>query len=560
MPQTVTDPLVGPKARAKVLSGVNKVLSAIRPTLGPAGRTALLPRSYSRGPKIVDDGYHTAENVQLKDEHERLAADAFKEAIKKTNEEVGDGTTGTGVIAGYLINQELAALTTEIPSASLEGKEIDTQTLVQKAKAMKDAAALVVEEIKKRSKPVKDLKDLEKIAFISVKDEEAAKTVAKMVWELGVDNYIDVMEGYKGTIETEIIKGMRFPAKVAHRGFVNKPERHEMIAEQVPVFITNYKLDNPYVIVAILQKLKVPKIAFVAPEFSTAVLSSLGKTTQNGILCFPVAVPALRTAQLEDLAIYTGANLIDKDSGKKLDNIEATDLGFAERIVVKETEHKEDAVLIGGRGENVKRSDGSLVDARIKILKAQLVEVKNDLEKHSLERRIANLAAAVGIIRVGSTTDKEGTYLKLKVEDGVYACKAALQEGYVKGGGLCLKEIAEELPKNILTEALKEPYSLIQKNAGGKLDIGKDVIDPAKVIRLEIEHGVSIASTMITVDISIPEIREKSPAEGYEEIAKAIKLYTNMEAQHKGMIKENEDYEETMRNKLFEEAVHNDLG
>jgi len=557
----ITDPLVGPKARQKVLAGVNKVYNAIRPTLGPSGRAALLPRSYNRGPKIVDDGYHTAENVQLKDEHERLAADAFKEGIKRTNELVGDGTTGTGVISGFLINRVLGALNEDaIPSASLEGVAPEKKTVIEYQKEMKEAATLVVEEIKKRAKPVKDLKELEKIAFISIKDEAAAKTVAKMVWELGTDNYIDVTEGYKGEIETEVIKGMRFPAKVAAKAFVTKPERHEMIAEEVPVFITNYKLDNPYQVVDILNKLKKPKIALIAPEFSPNVLITLVQTTKNGMFVFPVAAPALRTEQMEDVAVYTGATLINKDAGRSLASVELTDLGYAERIVVKETEHKEDAILIGGKGEKIKRSEGSMVDDRVKVLKAQLAESKNDLEKHSLQRRIANLASAVGVIRVGSPTDKESTYLKLKVEDGVFACKAALLEGQVKGGGLCLKEIAETLPESILTEALKEPYALIQKNAGGKLEIGKDVIDPAKVIRLEVEHAVSIASTMIAIDISIPELREKSPAEGYEQIAKAIVYFGRQYAKHHGLIKENADFEADMLEKEFEKAMHNDLG
>lgn len=565
MPNLITAPLVGPKARKKILAGVNAVVTAISPTLGPKGRSALLPRSYNRGPRIADDGYFVAENVNPRDEHERLAADAFKEAIRKTNERAGDGTTSTGVIAGKLINETFEKLSDQdIPAAGAPPKSADVIAIQQEMKTTKD---LVVEEIKKRAKPIKTLADLERIALIAVKEEIPAKLVAKMAWDVGrdssgtfIDNHIDVIEGYKGEIETEVITGMKFPSKVAHRAFVTKPERHEMVADQVPVLITNHKLDNPYVVVAILDKLKVSKIAIFAPEFGTGVLTSLIKTTQNGLFCFPIKSPALRTVQLEDLAAYTGAKVIDKDVGMKLENITIRDLGYAERIVVKDTENREDAILLGGKGEKLAGKQKTMIEDRREMLKEQLGEARNDLDKKQLNLRIANLSSAVGIIRVGSSTDNENLQLKLKIEDGVFACKAALQEGYVQGGGLCLKDIAEKLPESVLTSALKAPYELIQKNAGGKLDIGKEVIDPAKVVRLEVEHAVSVASTMITTEIVIPEIREKGPAEGYEDIAKAIRFFAVLFGKQHSLIKDAEDFhiEDMMRRS--EELATNDNG
>ena len=382
-----------------------------------------------------------------------------------------------------------------------------------------------------------------------------------MVWEIArdgagnyIDNHIDVVEGYKGGIETETVRGMRFPSKIAHRAFINKPERFEMIAEDVAVFITNFKLDNPFEVVALLNNCKVPKIALFAPEFSAGVIKSLVETTKNGLFCYPVKSPALRTDQLEDLAVYTGATVIDKDTGKKLINVRAADLGFAERIIVKDTENKEDAVLLGGKGEKTKRGDGSLVYERCKILKEQIKESRNELTTITLQKRIANLSSAVGVIRVGASTDKEGLYLKLKIDDGVYACKAALEEGYVEGGGLCLKKIAEKLPENVLTESLKAPYELIQKNCGG-IAIGKDVIDPAKVVKMEVEHAVSIASTMLMIDVSIAEKREISEAEGLELVARAVLKGVYYEAKHTSMLKENEDEMEADRMKIFEEIM-----
>lgn len=547
---------VGADARKKMLSGVNKVYDAVRRTLGPAGKNALLPRTMNRGPRNTNDGVTISENVrQLKDPHERLAAEFFGEGAKKTNEVAGDGTTTTTVLAGHLINKVLK----DLPENSEAQIGVSKTNVMAIRKEIKDAAALVVEEIKKQAKPVKTLEDLEKIALISIEDEAAAKTVAGMVWELGVDNYIDTTEGFKGEVETEIIRGMRFPAKVAARVFVNKPERHEMLVEDAPVFITNYKIDNAIEIAHIVNNLKVAKLAIIAPDFSDNVLVTFVNGAKNGIFVFPIKVPSLRTVQLEDLAVYTKATLIDKDTGRKLDNVTQNDLGFAERIVVKETENKEDAVLLGGKGEKTKRGEGSLVTERCDMLKKQMEEARNNVEKEQLKMRIANMASAVGIIRVGHKTNAELLYLKLKIEDGVYACKAALEEGYVKGGGLALKEIAETLPENILTETLKEPYDQIQKNAGG-IKIGKEVIDPAKVVRLEVEHATSIAAQMITTDIITADVREEeSPADGYKAIAKAISHGVYFQAKERGMLRDSEELMERDRANAFAEAMFNDL-
>lgn len=570
MSTEITKVLKGSDARKKILKGVNEIYDAVKLTLGPEGKNALLPRTFNRGPRNTNDGVTISDNIRPGDEHERLVAEFFKEGSKKTNEAVGDGTTTTAVIGGHLTNKLFGQLTNQdIPSASLiDGKTTQKGTRAIR-KDLKEAKDLVIKEITDRAKPIKTLADLEKIAIVSIgkEDEETAKIVAKVVWDIGrdgdgnfVDNHVDVVEGYKGSVEVEVVRGMRFPSKVSHRSFVNNLDRFEMIAEDVAVLITNYKLDNPYIVVDILQRVKVSKIAIFSPDFSATVIKSLIETTRNGLFCYPVKCPALRTEQLEDLAVYTGARVIDKETGGKLENVMASDLGFAGKVVVKDTETREDAVLLGGRGENTKRGQGTAITERCETLKKQMKEAQTELVKISLQKRIANLSSAVGVVRVGSTTSAEGLFLKLKIEDGVYSCKAALEEGYVEGGGVCLKKIAEKLPENILTETLKAPYEQIQKNAGGSLEIGKEIIDPAKVVRLEVEHGVSIASMLITTDILIPEMREKSPAEGYEAIARAISQYGFYWAKKEGIIKASEDEAEIDRNKAFEDVMSGDKG
>jgi len=551
-----TQVLKGARARKKILKGVNLIYETVKLTLGPEGKNALLPRTFNRGPRITNDGITIAELAKLtKDEHVRLAAESFIEGSKKTNEIAGDGTTGTAVIGGYLINQ----IFNEMPDSDIpvpDAPDHKSKGVRAMRAEMKEAKDIVIAEIKKQAKPIKTQEDLENIAIVSIGKEDAglAKKVAEITWEIArdangdfVDNHIDVVEGYKGEVEVEKTLGMKFPAKVAHRAFVTRPERFEMVAEDARVFITNHKLDNPAEVAKILENCKATKIAIFSPEFSDQVVAFFSAAIQKGWFTYPVKCPALRTEQLEDLAVYTGATVIDKTTGMKLDSVNPTHLGFAAKITVKDTENREDAHLIGGQGTKI--------DERQGVLKQQLGEARNELTKLSLERRIANLASATGIIRVGASTDNEALYLKLKIEDAVFACKAALQEGFVKGGGLCLKSIAEKLPKNILTSSLLEPHSLIQRNAGGDLKIGKDIIDPAKVVRLEVEHGVSVAAQMITTDISIPELREKSPAEGYESIAQAIDTYTYLQGKHLGLLKENVDYQNDMDEKAFDRAM-----
>lgn len=560
----VTVTLTGGEARRKVRNGVKKVLDSVKLTLGPEGKNALLPRTYNRGPRITNDGYTVIENVrQLKDPHERLVAESFAEGSKRTNELAGDGTTATSVFAGNLFFDIINQLPDkDIPSvAGVSSK--GTRAI---RKELKDLKEIVIGKIKERAVKVATLEDLKNIARISIgkEDVEIADKVAQLVWDIGrngedfVDNHVDVVEGYKGEVEIEKTVGMHFPAKLAHKAFITKPERFEMIGEQVHVFITNHDLDNPFQLTELLSKVCVPngisKIALFAPKYSTPVIQSLIKTTQNGLFIYPVLTPALRTEQLEDLSAYTGATVIDKDK-RKLLSTQLADLGYTEKIIVKDSEVRDDAKLMGGRGEK-----GAGVQQRKEVLKAQLVEAKNDLTRLTLEKRIANLSSAMGVVRVGASTSAEQLYLKLKIEDGVFACKAALQEGYVKGGGLCLKEIAEEMGDNLLTGALKSPYGQIQANAGQEIEITDDIIDPAKVIRLQVEHGVEIAATLATVDILIADEGDRPVYDGYEAVARAIAKGVYYDAKHRGLLKEAEDEAEMDREKMFEEALFMDKG
>ena len=542
----------GAEARRKILRGVKAIYEPTRLTLGPESGSALMYRTYARGPRIVDDGNTIASVIEPKDEFERLVAQAFRETAAETNKRAGDGTTTTMVIAGKLVIGILSRL--EESSASYAGS--GKLSVRKVCRALLALSKEIQEKVKARSKKIETLEELEKISMVSLGNEEVGKVVAKVVWDVGVDGFVDVVDGYKGELETEVIHGCRFAAKPGAKAFINNPKRFEMLIEDCPVLLTNYKIDNAEQAKAAFGKLleKNNKIAVLAPDFSDQVLISMVQTSKQGFFMFPVKVPSLRTEQFEDLAIYFDAKFIDKNLGMKLENADDACLGFVEKLVVKDTENREDAVALGGRGSVEKRmktadkeySETSPLAERIKVLKAQIVEERIDSHKKLLERRIASLASAVGVIRVGASTTAESLPLKLKIEDAQYACKSALEEGYVQGGGLCLQEIAagmdfEEGDETgaCLIEALQAPYKQIQENNEGTLEIGPDIIDPTKVVRMAVEHALSVAANLITVKIIIPEERERDAFEGQALMAQAMRMFAALFAKREGIKAEN---------------------
>lgn len=551
------------KAREAIYRGVNAIYRPVRKSLGPHAKKALIYRTYGRGARIVDDGHFIAEAQEPKDPFVRQVAGTFKEACKRTNERVGDGTATTAVIGGKLYNDIHSTLidgSSEF-TAKKSGKASTTTLrghILASAKIVKDA-------IKAVAKKVSSLEELERIATISlgnvIDGERIGKIVAKMAWEVGVDGFIDTVEGYKGEIETEVIKGMRFPAKVAGKAFVNNPARYEMLAQDCHVIVTNWSLDNAADHAPAFQKLneKTTKIVIIAPSFSDNALVNMIGAIKQGYHLFPVKAPSLRTEQFEDIATYFGSTFIDKNKGRSFKSVQFHDLGFVEKLVVKDTEAREDATAIGGGGtksailSDDRKEDNTIttnpVKERIEMLKAQLVETKEENFKKLIERRIAAMGSAVGVIRVGDSTQAASLDMRLKIEDAVYACKAALRGGYVKGGGLCLKEIAETLPEtDILRSALLAPYNEIQASVDGGLVIGDDVIDPMEAEFYAVEHATQIVGNLITVDTITVEVDEMQLGEGHMAMAKMMGEVVISIKRHLGQLTENE--EEMERDRL----------
>ncbi len=543
----------GKQALDHIKRAVDIANETVKVTLGPDANLTLMYRTYNRGPRLVDDGYWTLEAQTPKNPFVRLAFETFKEAVSKTNKKVGDGTSGTCVIAAKLFNDLYIKI-----SESLSGFGNTSSYGMKLRKEILAEADKVKEQIRAASQEVKDLPTLDKIAAISLGDNnDISKAVAKMAFEVGVDGFIDVVEGYKGELEYELAKGMRFPAKVVDKAFVNKPERYEMVIEDSPVLITNSKIDDPNVLRYLTEQVfQEIKFTILAPDFSKQAIVAMALSTKNGIFISPVKVPSLRTEVLEDIATFCGATVVDKNKGHKLSTTKKDVLGYFEKLTVKDAETKEDAILLGGKGTKnqsysvtkemddkvgVIEYESSPIKERIKTLRSQLVETQDDGFKKLMEKRIASMASAGGIIRVGAPTDAESLPLKLKVEDVVFACKAALKSGYVKGGGLCLKEIADQLDDtHVLKAALLQPYKQIQENAGGELEIGDDVIDPTDAVYYAVEHATSVVANLITTKNLIPEADEIESGSGELELAAAVREAIFYWRKQQGLVSEGE--------------------
>ncbi len=556
-----TKTLMGKKAHEALRLGVNAIYEPVRVTFGPEGRNALLYRTMNRGNRITNDGVTVAECQEPDNIHVRMVAQTFKEACKRTAEKVGDGTTGTAIIGGHLFNELYPLLTESHNEFTLKGGKKGVITLKRE---ILRAADEVKKMIKERAKKIETLDELEFIATVSVEDEKLGQIIAKMAWEVGIDGFIDVVEGYKGEIETEVIHGMRFPAKVAAPVFVNNPARFEMVVENSYVIVTNHVVETTDAIARAFQELTkhTSKVAIIAPSFTSNALINMVAAMKEGFSVMPVLAPALRTEQLEDLAVYFKAKFIDKNKGNKLSNVRLEDCGYVEKLVVKNSESREDAIATGGRGTapqttiGKENQDGSAamefvtpVQERVAMLKKQLEEIKEIPFKKLLERRIASMASSVGVIRVGDTTQASSLYRKLKIEDAVYASKSALRGGYVRGAGVCLKEIAESLPEgNILRKSLCAPFDQIQNSVDGGIEISPDVIDPAEAIYYAIEHATQVIANLITVESITAETEDVVPGASEGKIASAIMEYVITDKISKGQIKEGQ--EEAYRDSL----------
>lgn len=495
----------GQQARAIIKSAVDKVGNVVRKTLGPAGRNVLVDRGDWKTPRITNDGVFIAKNYRIDDPAENLVARILVQAAEKTNEIAGDGTTTAIVIAQKIIKTVFDEIEESVVAVEDTDLELNTGTsLMEYKKQIYEAYKKADTELVKQGKKIKSKEDLEKITLCSMENPEIASVIADVVMKVGAEGYVGVEEGYHGVIETDVVEGMQKRARLAETFMQTNRERKEMDVPNPRILVTSYNMEGIDRLVSItnlcnkLIKKEVRQLVVIAPKFDKTSIVFAAKFLRQGFRLFLVKAPTLNEKdgdELEDVAVYVGAKFFSEVKGLELKNLTEDDLGKAKRVVVNSEGQM--AIFQGAGTEDSKK--------RAEVLKEQSKLEKDAIWKKKIAQRIASLTSGIGVIRVGALTDVETGYLKLKVEDTINAAKAALEEGYVQGGGLALKQVAEKLPKNILTDALLAPYEQIQENAGGKLEIGENVIDPLKVTRTALSNACSVASILITSDSILVE-------------------------------------------------------
>ncbi len=498
----------GDKAHEKLAEGIRKGIEVVASTLGIGASNVLIERKF-QVPQVIDDGLTAINNLILDDELENLGVTSLVDAANKTSEHVGDGTSTCMVLvkAIYEAGRKLA------------GNElIPGLSPFQIKKQIFEARDKVLNELKKSSKKIKTVEEIRQVAYAAYSDDKIANTVAELIEKVGENGIVLVEDGWGRETETEFVTGMRFAAKLASNLFANTPEE-DMKLEGLPILVTDFDFVNLNDIMAVVKELMgagEQGLIIVANKYERMAIDQVVRSNmfamqnRSPFRIWLARTPSFTPGEFEDLATYLGARYFEKEKGEKILEAQVNDLGRASVFRISKVG---DGVALGGAG---KKED---VKARIEELKIQRETQKVKMIKGRIEQRIGSLAAAIGIIKVASPSSGETEHIRLKTKNAVKSSQAAIEEGVVKGGGLCLKEIAEGLDDNILTEALKVPYKIIKENAGEELDI-KGVMDATKVVRTAVEQACSQAWLLINAKTIIAIRTERDRIDAAEIIAK----------------------------------------
>jgi chaperonin GroEL len=520
-------------ARKKLLSGVEQISKAVKVTLGPCGRMVMLDKKYG-SPVITKDGVSVAKEIELKDPYENMGAQFVREVASKTNDDAGDGTTTATVLAYAMVREGVKSVAAGM-------------TPIELKRGMDKAAGLVIEEIKKNAKPVKDSVDITNIATISANnDPEIGKMLADAIEKVGKDGVITVEESKNMDTTVDTVEGMQFDRGYISSYFVTDRERMEADFDDAYILIYDKKISTMKDLLPILEKVanEGKALIIVAEDVDGEALTTLVLNTIRGtIKCCAVKAPGFgdrRKDMLQDIAMLTGGQVISEEVGLKLETIDISMLGKARTVKID----KDNTTIVGGAGTK------KAITERIEEIKHQIDKTTSSYDKEQLQKRLAKLSGGVAVINVGANTETEMKEKKFRVEDTIAATRAALEEGVVAGGGLALLDAAkvlvsipsdlsedEKVGFKIVRRALEEPIRQIADNAGldgaviaekaktEKKGVGFDaakrewknmmdagIIDPAKVVTSALKNAVSIAGTLITTECAITDIPEpKAP-------------------------------------------------
>jgi chaperonin GroEL len=512
-------------ARQRMLKGVNILANAVKATLGPKGRNAVLEKSFG-APTVTKDGVSVAKEIELKDKFENMGAQMVKEVASNTSDEAGDGTTTATVLAQAIVREGLKAVAAGANPMDLK-RGIDA------------AVSAAVDELKRMSKPCKDQKAIAQVGTISANsDESIGKTIADAMEKVGKEGVITVEEGSGLQNELDVVEGMQFDRGYLSPYFINNQQGQTAELDNPYILLYDKKISNVREMLPLLEGIAKSgrPLLIVAEDVEGEALATLVVNTIRGIVkVAAVKAPGFgdrRKAMLQDIAVLTGGQVISEEVGLSLEKAKLDDLGEAKKIVVE----KENTTLIDGKGKNAE------IKARVEQIRAQIEEATSDYDKEKLQERVAKLSGGVAVIKVGAATEIEMKEKKARVEDALHATRAAVEEGVVPGGGVALIRAQRAVEKlqavnedqgfgiRILSRSIEEPLRQIVTNAGedaavvlAKVKEGKGtfgynaatgnygdmlelgILDPTKVTRLALQNAASVAGLLLTTEVMIAE-------------------------------------------------------
>ena len=521
-------------AREKMLRGVNVLADAVKVTLGPKGRNVVLDKSFG-APTITKDGVSVAKEIELADKFENMGAQMVKEVASQASDEAGDGTTTATVLAQAIIREGLKAVIAGMNPMDLK-RGIDKSVIV------------IVEELKKQSKPCKTQKEVAQVGTISANsDDSIGKIIAEAMEKVGNEGVITVEEGSGLANELDVVEGMQFDRGYLSPYFVNNQDKMVAELENPYILLHDKKISSIRDMLPILEQVAKSSrpLLIVAEDVEGEALATLVVNTMRGIIkVAAVKAPGFgdrRKAMLEDMAILTGGRVVSEEIGMKLESTTLADLGQAKKIVID----KENTTMIDGAGQQ------SEIKARVEQIRRQMEDASSDYDREKLQERVAKLAGGVAVIKVGAGSEMEMKEKKARVEDALHATRAAVEEGIVPGGGVALVRARhalegfktanhdQDMGVAIIRRAIEEPLRQIVANAGGEGSVvlnkvvdGKagfgynaatdeygdmfemGVIDPTKVTRTALQKASSIAGLMITTEAMVTELPKKDDKAG----------------------------------------------
>ena len=523
----------GEEARKALKSGVDTLTDAIRVTLGPRGRPVALDKKWG-APSVLNDGVSIAKEIELPDPFENMGVQLVKQAATKTNDDCGDGTSTSTIVAQAIISEGFKNIAAGADAMALK-------------RGIDKGVGAVVDALKKMSIAVAGREQVAQVASISAIDPEIGDLIADVMEKVGKDGVITVEEGKGLQFETEFVEGMKFDRGYISPYFITNAEQMRAELEDPYILITDKKITAINDILPALEKIvqMSKNLVIIAEDVEGESLATLVVNKLRGTLS-PLAVKApgfgdRRKAMLQDIAVLTGGKVISEEVGRKLDSVTVEDLGRARRIIAD----KDNTTIVEGKGETKD------IEARIKQIRSEIDISTSDYDKEKLQERLAKLAGGVAVIKVGGATETELKEKKHRVEDALSATRAAVEEGILPGGGIALLSALSGLKKlklegdeatgmNLLRRALEEPLRCIAANSGregsvvinevkrSKPGIGYDalkdelgvnmvdrgIVDPLKVTRSALQNGASIATMILTTECLVTDIpeKEKMPA------------------------------------------------